>query len=198
MSVTLRSIFIAIILVIIAIFIYHYSIITGELSNRDIYRRFPSFTATDFSGDYFDKYGRLTYAFSADEVKYFKLEDKISLSKLSLLYNDYKQNSQSFGSWKLNASSGEVVIKSYAKLFGDVELKSTFAGAPIKQITTPSMFFDFNSNQIYSKDTIVIEGGQFKNQGSNYLVDLNKKTFVIKENSHALYHPNADGDNSKL
>lgn len=198
MNVTTRATWIAMALVVISGVVYYASLTSTDLKNKEILKQIPSFSADDFSGEYFNSNGDLGYAIYSDQINYFSSQEKLSLTNIRLLYNDFDPKSKTFGSWELVAKSGEFVPEQYAKLYGHVEAKSKFPDAFISKVVTPELYFDLNTKTFSSKESVMIEGPDFVNRGSNYEVDLDNKRFVIKENSHAIYRPHSDGSSPKL
>lgn len=188
MSVTLRSFIIAAVLIIIAGLMYHFSSMTGQLSDEEIMIRYPTFEAKNFNAEIYDKQGRLTHSLTADDVSYFQHKDYIQVNNITGMFYNQWQGKPVEG-WQVTADSGYMVFNLYAKLQGDIKVTPHDKEAWVKEIATPSVFFNIVKNTISSEDEITIKGDKFINKGSDYIVDLNNKTFVIKENPHAAYYP---------
>lgn len=190
MSVTVRAIIIAAMLSLAAALLYRYSATTGKLSADEINERFPSFVATNFTADFYNEQGILSYSIFAKDVSYYESRDLIQASYLTGFYYDHEdlQNQPGRG-WQVIADQGEVVFDRYAQLTGNVHVQPNFATSPIEEIITPSAYFDLPANTISSPDPITIRGRNFVNQGANYEIDLNLETFVIKDQPHAVYTP---------
>lgn len=94
-----------------------------------------------------------------------------------------------FNYWTILADSGQIVHNQLAVLDGQVTVFPSSQEELIQKITTPYMKFDMKSNTISSEKEITIQGQRFIDYGRNYELDLNAKTFVIKEKPHAVYFP---------
>lgn len=190
MSVTVRSIIIAALLSIAAALLYRYSANTGKLSADEINERFPTFVATNFTAELYDQQGLMSYSIFARDVNFYQSRDLIQATYLAGFYYDHEDMQHQPGrGWQIIADRGEIVFDTYAQLMGNVHVQPNFAASPIEEIITPYVYFDLPSNRISSPDAITVRGHDFINQGSNYEIDLNQKTFVIKDQPHAVYYP---------
>lgn len=189
---------------IAAALFYRFSSLQGQMSSEEIQARFPTFEATSFTGQVFDKNGLLKYNIESEQVVYYQDRGLIKMQKPIGLYFDHKDTNPSlnlaprggdllasmpFNYWKISADQGHMVHNKEAVLEGNVKIEPSSRAAKVNKITTPYMFYDLVSNQITSREEIKIEGDQFIDQGRDYILDLNAKTFVIKEKPHAVYYP---------
>ena len=188
MSVTLRSIIIAALLTICAGLMYRFSGLTGQISSDDIKVRYPTFEAQNFTAKLYNQDGAITHSIFAKEVAFYKTKDLVLTRGLAGFFYDHNQKALSYG-WQISADSGEITFNKEANLKGNIKVSPNYATAEIKEITTPEVYFNMQTNEISSYAKITIKGAQFVNEGSNYAVDLNKKTFVIKDKPHAVYYP---------
>lgn len=188
MSVTLRSIIIAALLTIVAGLMYQFSGISGHLSSDEIEVRYPTFEAENFTAEVYNEQGKITHSIFAREVAFYKKKDLIQTSGLIGFFYNQKQDNTTYG-WQITADKGELIFNKAAQLQGNIVVSPNYATAEIKEITTPDLYFNMQTNEISSPSKITIKGAQFVNEGSNYLVDLNNKTFVIKDKPHATYFP---------
>lgn len=190
MSVTVRSIIIAAVLMICAALLYRYSNVTGQISSDELSSRFPTFVASKFTGETFNTNGQLDNSLFADKLQYFKSRNEVEATNLIGFYYDNKDPTMPFRGWQISASNGQVIMDKQATLSGNIKIVPNYVSAPIKEIDTESLYFDIPKRTISSTDKIVIKGDHFVNTGSNYVVDLNKKTFIIKDSPHVVYNPN--------
>lgn len=188
MGVTLRSIIIAALLTICAGLMYRISGLTGQISTDDIKVRYPTFEAQNFTAKLYNQEGAITHSIFAQEVAFYQNKDLVLTRGLSGFFYDHKQQEATQG-WQITADSGEIIFNQVANLKGNIKVKPNYATAAIKEITTPEVYFNMQTNEISSRAKITIKGAQFVNEGSNYSVDLTKKTFVIKDKPHAVYYP---------
>lgn len=208
MSVTLRSIIIAVCLMIAAAFLYRISNLQGQMSTEEIQARFPTFEATGFEGRVFDKDGLIKYNIASEQVLYYQERGLIEMQKPVGQYFDHNapikegdtihgqsqapdnaHASVPFHHWEIEAEQGYMIHNQEAVLKGNVKIIPSSQEVKIQQILTPYMFYDLVANTISSKEEIIIKGEQFTDQGRDYLLDLNAKTFVIKDKPHAVYYP---------
>lgn len=188
MSVTLRSIIIAALLSIVAGLMYRYSALTGQLSNAEIQVRYPTFEARNFTAEVYTDKGTITHSIFAHSVSFYKNRDLVRTTGLIGFFYNNEKNNVSQG-WQLRSDQGEVIFNKEASLNGNIRITPNFPTATIKEITTPYVYFDMEKNVISSTSKITIKGQNFVNEGSDYSVDLNRKTFVIKDRPHAVYYP---------
>ncbi len=189
MSVTVRSMIIAAILIIAAGLLYRFSGVTGRLSDDEISSRFPTFEATQFTGEMYDETGQITHSMFSREVTYYKSRDLVDVTGVVGLFYDHEDVDQPFRGWQMSADKGELIINKHATLQGNIKVVPNFLGSMIKEITTPYVYYDIENNLVSSPQEIVLKGDNFINQGSNYVIDIKAKTFVIKDNPHAVYYP---------
>lgn len=188
MSVTLRSIIIAALLTIVAGLMYQFSGLSGQLSSDEIEIRYPTFEAENFTAELYNEQGEITHSIFSKEVAFYKKKDLITTSGLVGFFYNQKGDNNSQG-WQISADKGVLIFNKEARLQGNIKVSPNYATAEIKEITTPDLFFNMETNKISSPSKITIKGANFINEGSNYVVDLNNKTFVIKDNPHATYFP---------
>lgn len=189
---------------IIAAFLYRYSSLQGQMSSEEIQARFPTFEAQSFNGRVFDKNGLIKYNIESEQVTYYQDRGLIEMTKPIGLYFDHKDSTPTlntapmhtdllsslpFNYWKISAEQGYLIHNQEAVLQGSVKIEPSSRSVKINQITTPYMFYNMVDNTISSTEEIKIQGDQFIDQGRDYTLDLNAKTFVIKDKPHAVYYP---------
>lgn len=193
MGVTLRSMIIAALLIIGAALLYSLSSIKGRLSEDELSSRFPTFEATNIEGKLYNNQGKLSHSVFSTQLSYYKSKDQLDMQNIfGMVYDTStkKENSNNEEqNWQITADQAKVVIHKSADLYGNVVFVPTNASSALKKVTTPKLHYDLQTNIINSPSDIKIEGDSFTNQGSNYEVDLNQKTFVIKDQPHATYYP---------
>lgn len=116
-------------------------------------------------------------------------KDVNSLIKISPVPENLKLAFVPFNYWTIKAEQGYMIHNEIAVLDGQITVVPSDESNIIKRISTPHLQLDMAANTISSKRQIVIEGQQFIDQGRDYIIDLNAKTFVIKEKPHAVYYP---------
>lgn len=181
---------IAAVLMICAAILYRYSNVTGQLSSDELSSRFPTFEATKFTGETYNEQGMLDNSMFASKLVYYKSKNEVSVKDIVGFYYDNKDPAMPFRGWQITAANGDIVMDKYATLHGNIKLVPNYATAPLKEISTNSLYLDIPKRIISSPDKIVMKGDHFVNSGSNYVVDLNKKTFVIKDSPHVVYNQN--------
>ncbi len=191
MGVTLRSMIIASVLIIGAALLYSLSGTTGRLSDDEISSRFPTFTATNFRGELYNDQGQISYSLFAKDLSFYKVRNEINATGLVGFWYEHERGdvSEPFRGWQIMADKGTMILDKSADLIGNIRMVPNYVSAEIKEITTPQVHYDLTSNIISSPAEITLYGENFMNQGSNYEVDLNQKTFVIKDKPHAVYYP---------
>lgn len=191
MGVTLRSMIIASVLIIGAALLYSLSGTTGRLSDDEISSRFPTFTATNFRGELYNDQGQISYSLFAEDLSFYKVRNEINATVLVGFWYEHERGdvSEPFRGWQIMADKGTMILDKSADLIGNIRMVPNYVSAEIKEITTPQVHYDLTSNIISSPAEITLYGENFMNQGSNYEVDLNQKTFVIKDKPHAVYYP---------
>ena len=191
MGVTLRSMIIASLLIIGAALLYSLSGTTGRLSEDEISSRFPTFTATNFRGELYNDQGQISYSLFAKDLSFYKVRNEINATGLVGFWYEHERGdvSEPFRGWQIMADQGTMILDKSADLVGNIRMVPNYVSAEIKEITTPQVHYDLTTNIISSPAEITLYGENFMNQGSNYEVDLNQKTFVIKDKPHAVYYP---------
>lgn len=189
MGVTLRSIIIAALLMICAAILYHYSSFTGQISNEELTQRFPNFEASGFTGEIYNQKGQLDYSMYTEKITYYKRRDTLYVTNLTGIFYDHSDPEFPERGWQLTAGRGELELGRQARLEDQIRVVPNYAESEIREISTPSVYFDLKSNIISSAETITLRGDKFINTGSNYEIDLTRKTFVIKDNPHVVYQP---------
>lgn len=183
MSVTLRSIIIACCLIFVAALLYRYSNMTGQISTEEIRARFPTFTADDFSGVVYSSEGDRMYSVSGDRAVYYQDKGLIEFDALNGTF--YQKNGEH---WHITAGKGEVIHNTSASLYDGVVLTPASSDSEIRKITTPEVLYDIPANILKSDGDIEIEGKNFTDRGGRYEADLNRKTIVIRDRPHVIYH----------
>lgn len=190
MGVTLRSIIIAAMLTVVAALLYHFSSLTGRLSNEEISNRYPTFVSKNFKAELYDTEGNITHSMFTDEVKYHENKKLIEVTGIDGIFYEKRDDAKSNEGWNLKAKEGVIVYNDYADLKGGVSITPlTPSASEVQEVATAAVHFDINSKIISSPEEISIRGTRFTNTGSDYVIDLNKKTIVIKDNPHAVYNP---------
>lgn len=193
MGVTLRSMIIAALLIIGAALLNSLSSVKGRLSEDELSSRFPTFEATNIEGRLYNLQGKLSHSVFTKHLSYYKSKDQLDMKDIFGMV--YDTSAQEEGSdkeeqnWQVTADQAIVVIHKSADLSGNVVFMPTNASSALKKVTTPELHYDLQANIIKSPSEIKMEGDAFINQGSNYEVDLNQKTFVLKDQPHATYYP---------
>lgn len=207
---------IAVCLMIAAGLFYRYSSIQGQISSEEIQARFPTFEATNFNGQMFDQDGLLKYTVSSEDLVYYQDKGRMEMVKPVGFFFDHaslrdvqeqenqeaqessnikpsnllsKYANSPFNYWTISADQGYMIHNTEAVLEGNVNAIPSDPEEEIQLISTPHMRFDMVANTVSSESEILLQGKQFIDQGKNYTLDLQAKTFVIKEKPHAVYYP---------
>ena len=191
MGVTLRSFILSVALIVIAAIVYQLSNKRQLMDEAEIMERYPTFTATNFSGDNFDKTGKLIHHLEAQTVIFYQNRDLLLLSKPDGIYYNYgsKKDYRQAEPWQLSANQGRVVLNQEAELKGEVKLKALFANSPISNADTSYLHFDMQKNLITTPEKVRISGPNFVNYGHGLRADMNDKKVYLND-PHARYEFN--------
>ena len=190
MGVTLRSIIIAAMLTVLAALLYHFSGLKGRLSNEEISNLYPTFVSKGLKAELYDQDGHITHSMTTDELKYHENKKLLEVTGIDGVFYDKNDDGSAKNGWRIKAKEGVMGHDNYADLRGNVTVSPLDVDtSEIKQVSTKSVHFDIKNKIISSKQQLSIEGTKFTNTGSNYVIDLNKKTIVIKDKPHVVYNP---------
>lgn len=186
---TLKSFIYAVSLFVISVMVCMLAKTEEPEENKDLLSKYPSFEAENFNGKIYNEQGILTHDLTAGKLSYYKEGDTVLMGNSTLDYYIIKNNRGS-EVYRIEAEKVNYKIDRTAELSGNVRLTpSGGRAAGFNEITTPSVNFDVEKNQLTSKENIIIRGASFTIWGNDYVGDLDKKTFIIKENPHARYLP---------
>ena len=181
MGVTLRSFILAFILILAAAVLYQLSKGPETVDDPTLLERYPSFSATNFSGDNFDANGRLLHHINAQTVTYYQSKGLLLMTKPRGIYYNYNTDKADPEPWQLSADSGRLVMDDEAELKGHVVLTPRFAGSALTLAETSYLHFDLKKNFISTPKQIRILGPNFVNYGQGLRADMNTKQVYIDD-----------------
>lgn len=184
---TLRSLFLGIVLVLVACLLYAFSTFEKVDANKDLLKSYPSFESQNFYGKTFNEKGLLTQEINAQNVKYYKDRDLIKVHKGSLNFFEHQEKDSK--AYNVKADNVLFYLEKESYLNGNVILTPLNKDAPFSKILTDKVKIDLEKNIISSDAQITIIGPKYINIAEGFIGDLNKKTIDLKGNPHATYQP---------
>ena len=187
MSVTKKSILIAILFAVISSSVYLYSLSLKKQEVKDM-SGLPTFIATDTNGTLYDKTGKVSRTMLAAKTEYY---DQRSLylfdEPLITAYNHKDAGKPNI--WHLKGQKGKMVSNDYAIVNGDVVIYPGFKDAVIDKATADNLVYNFSTDEVTSKDLVTIYGHVFQTEGTNFKFNLSNNVMNYKGKPHATYYP---------
>ncbi|SPT69105.1 Lipopolysaccharide export system protein lptC [Anaerobiospirillum thomasii] len=188
MSTTIKSIIMSFILVIVSIVLYRFTTI-NDGNKDDIVANLPAFESSGFQGRSYSEHGDIKYEFSTSHVVFYKKDEVANIRQPQITYYEKLDNDR-YRTYELTADEGTIKLHNFATLKGNILVVPKFKDAFISSIRAENMRYDLMKGIISSHDFIEIVGPNFKNTGSDFKIDLNKKQFRITDGPHATYFNN--------
>lgn len=186
MSVTKRSIILAVLFLIIAIGVYVYSTMVGKKVVSDI-SQLPTFIATDTDGAVYDETGRVIRTLVSTKTTYF--DNKSLYFFENPLISSYSYKDSGIELWHMKGKKGQMVTEKTAHIEDNVIIYPGFENASIKRVTANYLDYDFGLNQVTSEEIVNIYGNDFFTTGTKFSFDLNSNVLKYKGNANATYYP---------
>lgn len=186
MSVTKRSIILALLFLILAVGIYVYSTMVGKKEVSDV-SQLPTFIATDTEGAVYDKNGRVIRTLVSTKTTYF---DKKTLYLFeNPLISSYSYKNNKIELWHMKGKKGHMITDKSAFISDNVLIYPGFEDSAIKRATADYLNYDFGLNMVTSEDLVNIYGNDFFATGTKFSFDLNSNVLKYKGNPNATYYP---------
>ncbi|MBQ8022956.1 MAG: LPS export ABC transporter periplasmic protein LptC [Succinivibrio sp.] len=186
MSVTKRSIFLAILFLIIAISIYVYSTMVGKKVVSDT-TKLPTFIATDTDGAIYDETGRVIRTLVSTKTTYF--DNKTLYVFENPLISSYSYKDNKIELWHMKGKKGHMITDKSAHISDNVLIYPGFEDSAIKRATANYLDYDFGLNTVTSEELVNIYGNDFFTTGTKFSFDLNSNVLKYKGNPNATYYP---------
>lgn len=192
MSVTKKSILIALLFAIISSSIYLYSLTLKKLEVKDM-SGMPTFIATDTNGTLFDENGQIRRTMLSTKTEYYDQRKLYHFEEpLITAYNHKDKENPNL--WHLKGHKGKMVSNDYAIVEGDVVIYPGFRDAVIDKATADNLVYTFATDDVTSKDLVTIYGHVFKTEGTNFKFNLSTNVMNYKGKPHATYYPKSKKD----
>ena len=164
MSVTKKSIVMALILALIACILWYFSIV---LMKKEVVvnKNYPTFVALDTESTIYDINGNVSRTLVATKTTYFNDKNYYIFENPLITAYDYKKD--------------------------QVLIYPGFTGSQLKKAVADYLYYDINKNLVTSKSTVTIYGQGIKTTGTDFSLDLNKNVMSYKGQPNATYYPNS-------
>lgn len=186
MSVTKRSIILALLFLILAVGIYVYSTMVGKKEVSDV-SQLPTFIATDTEGAVYDKNGRVIRTLVSTKTTYF--DNKTLYLFENPLISSYSYKNNKIELWHMKGKKGRMITDKSAFISDNVLIYPGFEDSAIKRATADYLNYDFGLNMVTSEDLVNIYGNDFFTTGTKFSFDLNSNVLKYKGNPNATYYP---------
>lgn len=186
MSVTKRSIILALLFLILAVGIYVYSTMVGKKEVSDV-SQLPTFIATDTEGAVYDKNGRVIRTLVSTKTTYF--DNKTLYLFENPLISSYSYKNNKIKLWHMKGKKGHMITDKSAFISDNVLIYPGFEDSAIKRATADYLNYDFGLNMVTSEDLVNIYGNDFFTTGTKFSFDLNSNVLKYKGNPNATYYP---------
>jgi LPS export ABC transporter protein LptC len=192
MSVTQKSIFLAICFTLTAVVLYRLAAYLDKPVVRD-FSNLPTLSGENLHGKTYDSMGRVENILVARTVSYTEKEKKVTLDQAQLVHYDYKaenKNTKADRMWNLKADKTVIYTDNRADLYGNVKAFPGYKEAPIRLIETTEATYNMKTNLVTSDAEVVIKGPNWENRGKNFQADLNNNQITFKDQPNVVYYPN--------
>lgn len=186
MSVTKRSIILALLFLILAVGIYVYSTMVGKKEVSDV-SQLPTFIATDTEGAVYDKNGRVIRTLVSTKTTYF--DNKTLYLFENPLISSYSYKNNKIELWHMKGKKGHMITDKSAFISDNVLIYPGFEDSAIKRATADYLNYDFGLNMVTSEDLVNIYGNDFFTTGTKFSFDLNSNVLKYKGIPNATYYP---------
>ena len=188
MSVTKKSIVMALILALIACILWYFSIV---LMKKEVVvnKNYPTFVALDTESTIYDINGNVSRTLVATKTTYFNDKNYYIFENPLITAYDYKKDQVNI--WHLKGKYGDLKNNEIAFVKDDVLIYPGFTGSQHKKAVADYLYYDINKNLVTSKSTVTIYGQGIKTTGTDFSLDLNKNVMSYKGQPNATYYPNS-------
>ena len=188
MSVTKKSIVMALILALIACILWYFSIV---LMKKEVVvnKKYPTFVALDTESTIYDINGNVSRTLVATKTTYFNDKNYYIFENPLITAYDYKKDQVNI--WHLKGKYGDLKNNEIAFVKDDVLIYPGFTGSQLKKAVADYLYYDINKNLVTSKSTVTIYGQGIKTTGTDFSLDLNKNVMSYKGQPNATYYPNS-------
>ena len=188
MSVTKKSIVMALILALIACILWYFSIV---LMKKEVVvnKNYPTFVALDTESTIYDINGNVSRTLVATKTTYFNDKNYYIFENPLITAYDYKKDQVNI--WHLKGKYGDLKNNEIAFVKDDVLIYPGFTGSQLKKAVADYLYYDINKNLVTSKSTVTIYGQGIKTKGTDFSLDLNKNVMSYKGQPNATYYPNS-------
>ena len=188
MSVTKKSIVMALILALIACILWYFSIV---LMKKEVVvnKNYPTFVALDTESTIYDINGTVSRTLVATKTTYFNDKNYYIFENPLITAYDYKKDQVNI--WHLKGKYGDLKNNEIAFVKDDVLIYPGFTGSQLKKAVADYLYYDINKNLVTSKSTVTIYGQGIKTTGTDFSLDLNKNVMSYKGQPNATYYPNS-------
>ncbi|MCR5536471.1 MAG: LPS export ABC transporter periplasmic protein LptC [Succinivibrio sp.] len=192
MSVSQKSLILAICFTLIAIVLYRLAAYFEQPVVRD-FSHLPTLTGSGLHGLTFDNLGRIENILVSEVVTYDERRKLVTLNNSHLAHFDYKEDEKTtkIGKlWNLTADKAVIYTDNKAVLTGNVKAYPGFKDAPIKRIETTEAEYNMKTNQVTSSAEVYIKGPNWENRGKDFQADLSTNQITFKDQPNVVYYPN--------
>ena len=151
------------------------------LNNGAIYQ--PSFTARQLRTQHYDAAGSIKEELQADYAEHYSQLEMTELQQPRILTRD----AQGRANWQLSGEKGILNQDDSAILRHKVELQNLAPNPVVQRLTTDYLELDLINHQVRTNLKVEIEGPGFHNQGVGLLGKLDKNSYELLDDSHAIY-----------
>ncbi len=187
MSVTKKSIMLAVLFALISSIIYFYSLSLKKEEVVDL-SGLPTFIATDTNGTYFDKNGLVSKTMIASKTEFYSNQKLYFFDDPLITAYNHKDSGKT-NIWHIKGKKGKMVPDDYAVINQDVVVYPGFKDAVLDKATADNLVYTFATDEVTSKDLVTIYGHVFKTEGTNFKFNLSNNVMNYKGKPHATYYP---------
>jgi|SRR5574344_821685 LPS export ABC transporter protein LptC len=186
MNVTKKSILLAFLFSVVAISVYVYAVRLKKVEVKDL-SSYPTFIAMDTDTVFFNKTGKIDKTMVATKTEYYDNKTFYKFDNPLITSYNYKKDSTDL--WHIKGLTGEMVANKTATVKQNVIVYPSFNDPVIDRATADNLEYNFDNNDISSKDLVSIYGHTFKTEGTDFNFNLNTNVLTYKGKPHATYYP---------
>ncbi len=189
MSVTKRSIILAILFAVLSCSVYFYTL---KFKQKDptSFSSLPTFIASDSVGTLFDETGKISKKMIATSTEYYDKQNLYIFDNPLLTSFVYQKNGEA-NTWHMKGQKGRLTVDDNAVITGNVILYPGFKDPVIDRATASVLVYTFDNNDVTSQELVNIYGHEFMTQGTHFKYDLDTNVLSYKGQPHATFYPNS-------